>query len=188
MLGAVELRTLYLRPTDVPQTLAGPTATRVVDVCGLLHEAILRICALGWLDDREAADAHLAALVVAEIAVATSKALQLILPLDPRARRLADAILAAQPELHPELVDLYRAAGLSRRTGERLFKLETGLAPAQWRRLAGLSRSLEHLVEGGQMERAAALAGFRSRPAFSAAFTKTFGFTPKSVRRSGDRT
>ncbi len=183
MLGAVELRTLYLRPEDVPQTLVPATATRVIDVCGLLHEAILRICALRWLDERRVDDVHLAALVVAEIVVADSTSLHLVMPLDPRARRLADAMLAPQLETHPELVDLYRTAGLSRRTGERLFKQETGLAPARWRRLAGLSRSLEHLVKGGRMESAVILAGYSSRAAFSAAFTKTFGFSPKSVRR-----
>ncbi len=177
MLGVVELRTLYCR-----QDIAvGKDDVRVFGVCGLLHEAVLRVCDLQWLDERDHKHKRLSALIIDEVTAATSDAIRLTMPIDPRARRLAQCFMDAGPD-YAELAALYSAVGLSRRTGERLFRKETGLSPARWYRLARLSQGLAYLTKNGDIERAAEVAGYRSRGAFSDVFTKTFGFPPSAAK------
>jgi AraC-like DNA-binding protein len=177
MLGPVKLRTVYCREPAA----ACIERVRVFDVSGLLHEVVLRVCDLQWLDERNENDRRLAAILLHEIATAKSTAVQLAMPADARARRLARYFL----DTHFEFADMsaaYSAAGLSRRTGERIFRKETGLSPARWRRFARLSTGLEALLENGSIEDAAAAATYRSRAAFSDAFSKSFGFPPSAVR------
>lgn len=73
-------------------------------------------------------------------------------------------------------------AGLSRRTAERLFLVETGLPPAQWRRFVALTESLVSIAGGERIEHAAFSAGYQSRSAFSEAFTRAFGVPPGEAR------
>lgn len=177
MLGAVELRTLYCREDIATKK----SDVRVIDVCGLLHEAILRVCELQCLDQRRDSDKRLSALVIDEIDAATSAAIRLTMPSDPRARRLAQYFMDASSD-HVSLASKYSAAGLSRRTAERFFRKDTGLSPGRWYRMARLSRSLEYLVDGGTIDGAAEATGYRSRAAFSDAFGKTFGFPPSLAK------
>ncbi len=182
MLGMVKLRTLYCSP----RLQLDVGATRVFNVCGLLHEAILRSCQLMWLDKRVAADLRLADLIADEIKTAESASFSLTLPRDLRARRLA-AGFADIKMAHRDLCDLYFEANVSRRTAERLFIHETGLSPARWRRHALLSLGLEYLTAGKSVEQVADLVGYRSQPAFTEAFKKTFGFPPNATQRSKKR-
>ncbi len=173
----LQLRTLYVRPNLVPAR-AKPLA---VNVSGLLHEAIMRVCALTCLDDREATDRHLGAIILHEMEQVTSPTITLTFPRDARARKLAGLFL------EPETVDIPLEAlctdcGLSRRTAERVFERETGVAPGQWRRFAALSQSLVNIAGGMKIEHAALAAGYQSRSAFSDAFAKTFGFPPGRAR------
>lgn len=176
MLGPVELRTLYCSP------VLGFASRQVcvLDICPLLHEAIIRSCALQCLDSREPAQERLVGLIIDEIATASSTAMFLQLPRDPRAKRLADRFMeegTANVELESLLADI----GLSRRTVERLFQAETGLAPARWRRILLLSRSLELLARGSSIDEVFPAAGYGTRSAFTEAFSKTFGFSPGNI-------
>ncbi len=174
----LQLRTLYIRE-DVPGLPGEPSLT---DVTGLLHEAILRICDQGSLDDRVGMDVHLGALVISELGRGLIDHIYLQRPVDPRARKLADLFSDPQTTRLP-LEALCRKAGLSRRTAERLFEKECGLPPALWRRLATLSESLLCIAGGDSIEAAALNAGYDSRSAFAEAFSRAFGFSPGAVRR-----
>jgi AraC-like DNA-binding protein len=179
MLGQVDLRTLYFQPGLID----GWTGVRVLDVCGLLHEAILRVCELGWLDRRDLADERLAGLIVDEITSASSTNIRLPMPKEARAHRLAIGFLeetSARIDYSEQLI----RAGLSRRTAERIFNRETGVSPARWRRQAHLARTLEHLASGGLVSDAAYLAGYQSQSAFSDNFRRTFGFAPGAFKKA----
>lgn len=178
MLGEVHLRTLYL----MPDSNVVPSASCVTEVSGLLHELILRICTLGWLDARSPEDLLLANLLGIESGRSQTHPHLLTLPSDPRALKLAHALLNADPDAPPLEVAM-AAEGLSRRTAERIFSAETGLSPARWYRLARLSRAVECLANGGSVEAAAELAGYASRSAFSEVFNAAFGVSPAAFRR-----
>jgi AraC-like DNA-binding protein/quercetin dioxygenase-like cupin family protein len=177
MSSRLQLRTLYFRPT-----IAGDrNEVEAINVSGLLHEAILRVCQQGSLDARNAPDLNLAEIILNEVERRDPSIITLTIPADPRARRLADMFLNKE-QLGVKIDSLCAQAGLSRRTAERLFLDETGLPPAQWRRLVALSESLVSIAGGERIEHAAFAAGYQSRSAFSEAFTRTFGIPPSAAR------
>lgn len=179
MSSRLELRTLYLRPDKAGS--ARPAC--VVDVSGLLHEAILRVCEQGHLDERIDTDRSLGSIILSEMTCSDPGRLVLSHPKDPRARRLADFFF--DPALHDVALDaLYALAGLSRRTAERVFQRECGLSPAQWRRFSALSEGLVSIAGGASIEHAAAAIGYQSRSAFSEAFSLAFGFPPSQAGKS----
>lgn len=174
----LHLRTLYLRPG----TRGLAAAPALIDVTGLLHEIILRICTEGPLDDRDATSRHLGALLIGEMERGQTHQVSLKRPQDPRAVRLAQLFLDPGT-VRLRMEHLCQSAGLSRRTAERLFEQECGLPPAQWRRLAALSQGLMSIASGEAIESAAEQAGYDSRSAFAEAFTRAFGFPPGQARR-----
>jgi len=177
MSSRLHLRTLYIRPEkDLTQGVC------VVPVSGLLHEAVLRVCAQGTLDDRIETDRSLAAVIRGEISFRDPGRLVLLQPKDARALRLAESFFNAQSVGVP-LDVLCRKVGLSRRTAERVFQDECGLPPAQWRRFAALSQGLVSIAGGSTIDDAAIAAGYQSRSAFSEAFSKAFGFPPSEAKR-----
>jgi len=179
MLNAVQLQTLYFHPDHLPASLE----SRVMQVTGLLHEAMLRVCELGWLDAREQPHRILLDLILAELAQASRESVELVLPQDPRALRLANHLLhASDADLESELL----ASGLSRRTAERLFVRETGVSPARWLRWVRLTRGQAALVNASSVDDAARIAGYDSRSAFVSAFIQTFGYSPAELGKSAD--
>lgn len=177
MSSRLQLRTLYFSPEVIDDC----HEVEAVDVTGLLHEAVLRVCERGSLDARNAADGHLAAIILNEVKRRDPSTITLTVPVDPRARKLADMFLNS--ELRGVSMDsLCVRAGLSRRTAERLFLIETGLPPAQWRRFVALTESLVSIAGGERIEHAAFSAGYQSRSAFSEAFTRAFGVPPGEAR------
>jgi len=182
MSSRLQLRTLYLRPdTTDPSREAG-----IVNVSGLLHEAILRVCERRFLDERLESDRSLGMIILGEMNWCDPGNLVLLYPRDPRARRLAGFFL--DTALHDVPLDtLCARAGVSRRTAERAFQRESGLSPAQWRRFATLSEGLVRIAGGATVEQAALATGYQSRSAFSDAFSLVFGFPPSRAGKSGSR-
>ena len=146
----------------------------------------MRACGLGALDRRDERQNRLAQLIEDEVEHADSGDVALQLPSDQRARKLALMFLDDDRECAPpqDLNALCRAAGLSRRTAERAFSRECGTTPAQWRRLAGLSRAMERLTAGAAVSDAARVAGYESQSAFGDAFMRVFGVSPGQAKRS----
>ena len=173
------LRTLYLRPSHQNP----PQDACVVPVSGLLHEAILRVCGQGVLDDRVEADRCLATIIRGEISFREPGCFVLLQPTDKRAHKLAELLLDSACFNVP-LDALCERAGLSRRTAERVFQDECGLSPAQWRRFAALSEGLVSVAGGATNDQAALAAGYQSRSAFSDAYTQAFGFPPSEAKKT----
>jgi AraC-like DNA-binding protein len=180
MSGAVSLRTLYLLPS-LSRSL--PDRCRVVGISPLLRELILRIVELDALNLRRPAHAHLVSVLLDHLHVMKSDAVHLPLPRDGRARKVA-ALLQQEPSDARSLVELSRLAGASKRTIERLFKLETGLGFGKWRQQLRLGHALRLLAAGDAVTTVAMNVGYDSISAFISAFRLTFGKTPGQYFRA----
>lgn len=170
--GASALATLYFRPGDFG---ALPVASTVIAVSPLLRELILRACAMGMLDRRDAVQAATALLIVDALNAQPAQALGLPMPSSAELKAVAqqcDDVRAGDTRT------IARRFGFSVRTLERRFAAETGMTFGQWRRHARFLVALRLLAEGATVKTVAQDAGYRSASAFVAAFSATFGATP----------
>ena len=173
--GEVALRSLYI---DVRASKQLPRACSVVNVSPLLRELILRTVKLGALLRVVPAHARLAAVLFDELEVLPGIPLQLPMPRDARAVRLARRLLARPSDdgAHAEMV---RSAGGSRRTIERIFAREVGMSLGRWRQRLRLLHALRALAGGETVSAVAALVGYASPSAFAAMFRRELGITPR---------
>ena len=176
-LGDFAMRTLYF-PVALVTHLAGECTA--IDVTPLLRELVLELVDRCPVDDADEPGMRLAAVAIDQIAGAATLPLQLPLPRDPRALRLAET-LAADPANPAGLAELARAAGASLRTVQRLFLAETGLPFAQWRQRLRLLHGATALGAGKSVTEAGLEAGYSGTSAFIAAFRKHFGVTPSRL-------
>lgn len=179
--GEVAMRALFFR-ADAEVVREGEAV--VLAVCPLLRELILAACAnpLEW--DEGGRGGRVAALVLDEVAAAPRLSpLALPAPVDARLRRLADA-LAAEPASDLTLEEWGARCGATARTLARLFRRETGMGCARWRRALRLAEVAALLAQGVPPARAAARVGYASAPAFGVAWRAAFGGTPGGARDS----
>lgn len=157
-----------------------PAAPRAIRTSRLLQEAVARACtwsatsADGPLD---AAQEHIARVVLDEVRSLPEESLGLPMPRDPRALRIARA-LAAEPADRRRLDEWAASAGLATRTLSRHFIAETGFAFAEWRDRARTLRALEMLAAGESVKAVALEVGYETASAFIAMFKRTYGSTP----------
>jgi AraC-like DNA-binding protein len=184
MLTDVEMRSLLLSPAFVAAQPAPPPSDRpfVVAVGTLLRELVLALFAAP--DDPRRVDL-LGQLVLCELAEARETPTFMPLPSEPRARRVAEMILA-DPAGGRDLADLAAAAGASARTITRLFPAETDLTFKAWRQRARVLASIEAL-ESRRLPVAlvAARFGFASAAAYGFAFRQVLGVSPAVFARRG---
>jgi AraC-like DNA-binding protein/quercetin dioxygenase-like cupin family protein len=183
MSGAVAMRTLYLKPKIAP---ALPRACCVINVTPLLGELILAACNSSALKRTIRRERHLMDVMLDQLATVQMVPLQLRNPADPRAKRVADALLA-DPGDQRALSELCLRAGASKRTIERLFREEVGMTLGKWRQQLRLMQAMRMLAEGEKVTHAALDAGYSTPSAFIAMFRKTLGTTPTAYFRSGGR-
>jgi len=169
--GAAVLRSVYLEPRRCPIDWEAPTP---VDVSSFLGELIHHLDdrRLG-ADERVRAEAVLFDLL-APLRIAT---IDVRPPSDPRARNVADGLLA-NPADPRTLHEWGRAVGASSRTLARAFLADTGLSFGRWRTLVRLQASLEHLAERVPVSSVARLVGYGTTSAYVAAFRAHTGTTP----------
>lgn len=186
MLSDIEMRSLYVDPAHVA---AHPKAGRlgkefVVRVGPLLRELIL-----GCFADRRHPERGVALgrLILFELTEAEDPATFIPMPQDPRARRVAELVLA-EPDGIRDLEDLAAIAGTSARTVTRLFSQETSLSFRTWRQRARIMAAIEAL--GGQnpptVKHLAHRLGFSSTAAFDYAFKQVTGTTPTAFMGKGN--
>jgi AraC-like DNA-binding protein len=160
---------------DLPQTAC------TLRISGLLREAVLRAAAwpMGALD---AANAHIAAVVLDEIRSAQVEPFGLPLPHDARLQRIGAALIANPADAR----DLEQWAGtvaMSSRTLSRRFVAETGFTFTAWRQRARLMRSLEMLAADVPVNTIALELGYSTASVFISLFRRTFGKTPAVYRQ-----
>ena len=179
MQGRVEMQTLYFRPDLAP---AMESACCVINVSPLLRELIVSLVAAGALSDSTPSDRARLRFLLDLLVVVPERPLALPIPTDPRARRVADMVLA-RVDAPGSLADLARTSGASARTIERAFLDQTGMTFGRWRQQARLLEAIRLLGEGIQVTAVALIVGYRSPSAFVAAFKKCLGRTPTQYFR-----
>lgn len=166
---------LYIRkPRPDEPDIPIPARCSVVTVPVLLKHLIVHLKEhpAGARSDR------LAAVIADELMELVSADLHLPIPSDTRAASVALAMID-DPSDERGLDGWARMAGASGRTLTRLFLSETGYSFAEWRQRCRLLAALEMLAAGRPVTLVALDCGYRSPSAFSAAFTKVFGASPR---------
>ena len=176
-LGDFAMRTLYF-PAHIVTQLPGECCA--LDVTPLLRELVLELVEQCPIDEADEAGMRLANVAIDRIAQARRLPLQLPLPSDPRALRLAEVLLG-EPSSQASLGELARVAGASPRTIQRLFLAETGMPFSQWRQRVRLLHGATILGAGRSVTEAGLEAGYSGTSAFIAAFRKHFGVTPSRL-------
>ena len=174
ILGPVSMRTLYFAPGLVK---TATTKCFVMNVSPLLRELILHACKFPKLKKREPAHRRVIEMILDQLEAIHSIPLQLPHPLDPRAMRIVQALLA-EPGTQKTLAALCADCGASKRTIERLFIAETKMTFSQWRRQLRLLHAMQLLASGEKVTGAAWDAGYRSTSAFIVMFRRQLGQTP----------
>lgn len=172
--GRVEMQTLYFHPDAAPNV---SDACCVLEVPPLLRELIVHVVTSGGLDSASKSGRALFRVLVDQLRVVPERPLELPMPTDARARRVAELVLS-NPGSSASLETLVRRSGASSRTTERTFLSQTGMPFGRWRQHARLHEAIRLLGEGHPVTTVARQVGYRSPSAFVAAFRKCFGRTP----------
>jgi len=176
MSGMVAMRTLYLKPKLARKM---PRACCVVNVSPLLRELILETCACRSLKRSAPRQRHLIDLLLDQFDTVSTIPLQLSHLSDPRARRIAETLMADIGNSRT-LEELCRTCGAGKRTIERLFQEEAGMTFGKWRQQLRLMHAVRLLAEGATVTHAALEAGYSTPSAFISVFRNALGTTPAS--------
>lgn len=159
-----------------PRCAGLPAGPRVIQVSGLMREAVAR--ASEWTSaPRTPAQERIAGVILDEIGSLPEQRLDLPMPADARLARIAKAI-AAEPADGRRMEDWAAWAGIAPRTLTRLYRAETGFTFKVWRQRARLLRALEQLAAGNTVTTVAIDLGYESVSSFIELFRAHFGVTP----------
>jgi len=181
MSGSVTMRTLYLLP-GISKAL--PKECCTVNVPPLLRELILDAVARQMLRRSVPHEARLIRVILDQMEALPVAPLQLPMPRDARALKIA-GFFKANPSERKSLDQIARQAGASPRTIERLFRAETNMGFAKWRQRLRLLHDLRLLAAGEQVTTVALEAGYESTSAFIAMFRRELGTTPSRYHAEG---
>ncbi|HEV2691232.1 MAG TPA: helix-turn-helix transcriptional regulator, partial [Bryobacteraceae bacterium] len=181
MSGAVSMRTLYLAPGLSP---APPRECCTVNVPPLLRELILEAVNRGMLRRNVPVEERLIGVMMDQIEALPAAPLQLPMPKDTRARKVAD-LLRANPANAASLARIAKQVGASPRTLERLFRADANMAFGKWRQRLRLLHALRLLAAGEPVTAVALDAGYDSTSAFISMFKRELGTTPSRYQAEG---
>lgn len=177
MRGHLDMRTVYIDE----QVCAGlPKHPVLIEVGGLLHELILAALEEPLDYDEAGRGGLIAQLILAELGRMQERRLSVPLPRDPRALRVARALLE-DVEDNRDLDAWAEAAGASRRTLARLFRGETGFSFSEWRARLRAIDGVARLSTGASVASTAAAVGYASPSAFTAMVRRNFGRPPRGL-------
>jgi AraC-like DNA-binding protein len=179
MRGDVEMRTLNIGPAAC-RTL--PREPVLVEISGLLRELILAALEEPADYRRGERGGQVADLVLAELQRLRQRRMDLPMPHDPRALRVARALIE-RVDIPLDLDGWAERAGASRRTLARLFRNQTGLSFAEWRARLRAIDGIARLGSGQSVAQAASAVGYASPSAFSAMIRRDFGSAPRALTR-----
>ncbi|SHK66872.1 AraC-type DNA-binding protein [Nocardiopsis flavescens] len=174
----VSTRSLYLEPAAVPWF---PERCQVVEVSPLLRALVSEAVDIEPRYDGRGRDGALVALVLHELRRLVPLPLDLPLPEHAGLRALCEEFLEA-PDVHDPPARWAARLHVGERTLHRLFRAQTGMGFARWRRRACVLRALPALDRGEPVARVAADLGYASPAAFSAAFSALLGSPPRDHR------
>ncbi len=179
MRSHVEMRTVYIAP---PACSELPQQPVLVEISGLLRELILALLEEPVAYDEAGRGGNVARLILTELTRLPERPLNVPMPRDERALRVARALLQ-DSRLDYDLDRWADEAGASRRTLARLFRSETGLGFAEWRARLRAIDGLARLSNGASVAETAASVGYASPSAFSAMIHRTLGGQPRRLAK-----
>jgi AraC-like DNA-binding protein len=174
MSGKVSMRTIYFLPRLAK---ALPKRCCVIGISPLLRELILRAVAMGPLRRDVKEHRRLVDVMLDQLRVLPTLPLELPMPRDPRALRVAVRI-RDNPGERVTLAVMAKAAGASHRTLERVFQTDTRMTLGRWRQQARLLHAVRMLARGESVTTTALEVGYDSTSAFIEAFSAVLGATP----------
>jgi AraC-like DNA-binding protein len=171
-----DLHNLYVRVPTCPITWSAPT---IVSMTQLLEALVIRL-----VDARLPNDARRRAesVLYDSLEAVDDAGYALRLPSDPRAREVAEA-LVAHPADARTLDEWSAAAHTSRSTLARHFRADTGMSFVEWRTHVRVRAAIGHLAAGHSVGWTARQVGYQDPSWFIAGFRRTMGRTPAEVRR-----
>ena len=180
--GATVLRGAYVEPSVCPITWPMPQPLAVGE---LLAALLLHLGGDAPAAGSPAADARgrAEAVLLDLLEPVAVVAIELTMPRDPRARELADALLA-DPADPRTLAEWGRAIGASARTLTRCFLADTGISFTRWRTAARMRAALPRLAAGEPISQVSCAVGYETASAFVAAFRRETGMTPGAYFRA----
>ena len=175
----LEMRTIYIDPSACA---ALPKQPVLVEISGLLRELILALLEEPVDYAENGRGGIVARLILTELAHLQERRLAVPMPRDPRALRVARALLD-DSSIGYGLDRWAEQAGASRRTLARIFRGETGLGFAEWRARLRAIDGLARLSDGASVAETAASVGYASPSAFSAMIHRTMGSPPRRLAK-----
>ncbi len=163
--------------TRVEPPATAPVAVEITPLLQLLLERSLG-AGLGTRS-RELTDA-----MILDVLEPSPRELPLTVPDHPLLSPIVEA-LTADPADPTTLDQWARRLGVSSRTLTRAFESSTGRGFRAWAATARAQRAVALLAVGERIDDVAALVGYRSASAFTAAFRRVTGLTPGSYRDLG---
>jgi AraC-like DNA-binding protein/quercetin dioxygenase-like cupin family protein len=167
----VQMLSVYVVPEHCPVRWSEPT---VIAVGPLLRELVTHLAAPGLEPGAKARAEAVMFDLLSPVGVMT---IELPMPSDSRARRVAEGLLAG-PSDQRALEEWGREVGASARTLARLFSAETGMSFGRWRTRARLRAGLEHMAANRPLAAVAHHVGYTTPSSFIAAFRQETGRTP----------
>ena len=181
--GAVSLRTLYFQESeDTPSA-----ECKILEVSELLRALILEVVKFDPANSDKERENAIIKLLSNEIINMPAAPYHVPMPEDPRLIAVCRELLK-NPTDKRDLNEWAAFANLGRRTFTRLFRTETGMGLATWRRQARLLEALSLLSSGQPVTTVAYAVGYDSPSAFTSMFHKSFGVPPSQYRFTEDRT
>lgn len=180
MRSHVEMRTIYIDP---PACEHLPRQPVLVEISGLLRELILALLEEPADYPEGGRGGTIARLILTELAQLQERRLEVPMPRDERALRVARALLD-NSSIDYGLDRWASEAGASRRTLARIFRSETGLGFAEWRARLRAIDGLARLAGGASVADTANSVGYASPSAFSAMIHRTMGSAPRRLSRT----
>ena len=179
MRSRLDMRTVYI---DAAACEALPQQPVLVEISGLLRELILALLEEPVDYAEGGRGSVVARLILTELARLRERRLEVPMPRDERALRVARALLD-NSSIDYDLDRWAEQAGASRRTLARIFRSETGLGFAEWRARLRAVDGLARLSDGASVAETAASVGYASPSAFSAMIHRTMGSAPRHLAK-----
>jgi AraC family transcriptional regulator of arabinose operon len=175
----VSLRTLFVHAQLDSHALAREPQSLLVTP--LLRELILRASPIDHDTPADSHQAHLITLLLDEVRWAQRLELRLQMPRDSRLQKLCSGLLST-PGDKRSLAEWGQQVGASARTLSRLFHTELGSHFLLWRQQVRVYTAIARLSQGEPIVRIATDLGYDSAGAFSKAFRRLLGCSPRDYR------
>lgn len=173
---------LMFQVVYVDSEFVGPDLPcKMFDLSTLVRGLVDEIVAMRFEFTMDERMSVIARLLVDEIRRAPRIAERLLLPSDPRLRRVCEAIMLQPGDCHD--IDYWaRETGMARRTFTRLFQQEMGMGFAAWRRRVRVIEAASRIAAGQSISKVAFDLGYDNASSFSTMFHRTFGVAPRTLR------